>query len=134
MELSQLYNIADENDIQVYHYDLSPVKSMSLPGVIGIDANYLTSNIEEKECLAHELGHCMLGAFYTGSSPLELRAQKEHRANRWAIEKLVPYSELLDACKNGICEIWELSEYFNVSHEFMTKVVKKYENLLKDAY
>ena len=128
MNLSQLYNIADNNKIQVYHYDLSPIKSMSVPGVIGIDANFIKTNADEKEQLAHELGHCMLGAFYTGSSPLELRAQKEYRANKWAIEKLIPFAELIEACKSGIIEIWELAEYFGVSEALVKSAFKLYES------
>ena len=101
---------------------------MSVPGAIGIDANFVKTNTDEKEQLAHELGHCMLGAFYTGSSPLELRAQKEYRANKWAIEKLIPFAELFEACKNGIIEIWDLAEYFEVSETFVKNAFTLYES------
>ena len=81
MTLAQLYNIADQNAVAVYHFPLRYVKSMSVPGNIGIDADQIETETEEQSLLAHELGHCIKYAFYTGSSSLELRAQKEYRAN-----------------------------------------------------
>ena len=49
MNLNQLYNIADNNNIQVYHYELNPIKSMCVPGAIAIDTNIVKTNTEEKE-------------------------------------------------------------------------------------
>lgn len=130
MKLNELYDIADNNNISVYHYELNPVKSMSVPGAIGIDTDCIETTLEEKEHLAHELGHCMLGAFYTVISPYELKSQKEYKANRWATQKLVPFPELLDALKNGIAELWELAEYFEVSEDTIKNAFTLYESKL----
>ena len=130
LTLTQLYTIADTNNIPVYHFPLYPLKSMSVPGAIGIDANQLKSHSEEKEQLAHELGHCIKNAFYTGNSPYELRAQKEYRADKWSIQHLIPFPKLLNALHNGITEIWELAEYFEVSENLIKKSLKLYESKL----
>ena len=130
MTLNQLYNIADKNNISVYHFPLSPVKSMSVPGNIGIDVNQVETLAEEKESFAHELGHCMKNAFYTGKSSYELRSQKEYRADKWAVQTLLPYNELLIALKKGITEIWEIAEYFDVTENIVKKALKIYESKL----
>lgn len=114
MELTKLYEIADKNDISVYHFPLSPIRSMSVPGSIGIDADLLSSSPEEKELLAHELGHCMRNAFYTGKSDFQLRGQCEAKANKWEVETLIPFDELKCALLDGCCEKWEIAEYFEV--------------------
>lgn len=130
MTLVQLYDIADQNDIAVYHFPLYPVKSVSVPGTIGIDADQVENDTEEKHLLAHELGHCIKYAFYTGNSTLELRAQKEYRANKWAVEALIPLDDLSDALENGITEIWELAEYFNASEHMIEFALRLYEESL----
>lgn len=130
MKLNELYNIADENNISVYHFPLYPLKSISVPGNIGIDADRISTSQEEKECLAHELGHCIKYAFYTGSSPYELRSQKEYRADKWAIKHLVPYHLLVRAVKKGITTVWELAEHFEVSEEIIKKALKLYSEKL----
>lgn len=130
MTLIQLYDIADQNKIAIYHYPLHPIKSASVPGTIGMDADQIKNNIEEKEVLAHELGHCIKYAFYTGHSPLELRAQKECRANKWAAVNLVPFNELMDALNNGVVEIWELAEHFEVSEDTIRQAACFYEEKL----
>lgn len=130
LTLTDLYDIADSNNVSVYHFPLYPLKSISTPGNIGIDVDQIKTSIDEKEHLAHELGHCMKYAFYTGSSPYELRSQKEYRANKWAIEHLVPYHLLVTTIKNGLVSSWELSEYFGVSESFMKKALDFYSNKL----
>lgn len=125
-DLYDLYNIADNNKIEVYHYPLYPLKSMSTYDAIGIDADQMETTTDEKECLAHELGHCMTGSFYNIHT-LETRDRMEYRANRWAIRQVLPFDDLEKAFENGITEIWELAEYFEVSEEFIQKAVSLYE-------
>lgn len=127
MTLIQLYNIAEQNDISVYHFQLNPIKSMSIPETIGIDADQLNNTTEEKELLAHELGHCIKRSFYTGSSSLELRSKMEYSANKWAVQNLIPYQDLIEALEHGITEIWDLSEYFEVSDDLIIMAFNLYE-------
>lgn len=71
------------------------------------------------------MGHCETGAFYNEHS-LELRSRMEYRADKWAIKKLVPENELIEAFEEGILEIWELAEHFGVTEEFMIKACEFY--------
>ncbi len=130
MDLIGLYKIADENGISVYHFPLSPIKSMSVPGSIGIDADMLETTRDEKELLAHELGHCMRNAFYTGRSDFQLRGQCEAKANKWEVETLIPFDELEIALKDGCCEKWEIAEYFDVPETVVELASKLYEDRL----
>ena len=72
---------------------------------------------QRKVHLAHEIGHCMTGAFYRPYSPLESRSRCEYKANKWMIERLLPKKDLLEAFEKGIVEVWELAEHFDVPEE-----------------
>lgn len=133
MTLNALYDIAEKNNICVYHFDLSPIESMSVPGYIGIDADLIQNTTDEKEKLAHELGHCIRGAFYTGSSPYELRTQKEYRATKWEIQTLIPFREFYTALDAGITTPWELAEYFEVPEKLIHSALKLYEAKIINA-
>ena len=64
--------------------------------------------------------------FYNVYSELSLKSQQEYRANIATIKKLVPRDELIEAIHAGLFEHWELSEYFEVSDEFMVKAMEYY--------
>lgn len=74
----------------------------------------------------HEIGHCATGCTHKVSSQLDLIAKHEYKANRWAIEKYVPFEQLNLAMSNGYTEIWQLSEYFDLSEEFIKKAISYY--------
>ena len=128
--LLDLYYIADQEGIVVDCFDLKKREALSLmdDGVcyIAIDPFKLTSNLDEKAKLAHELGHCMTGSFYNEYAPLDERDRNEARANRWAIKQIVPFDALNDAVTNGVQELCELAECFDVSEEFIRQAIDYY--------
>lgn len=91
-----------------------------------MDPFEIETTAEERVHLAHELGHCETGSFYNAYSSLEIRAQKEIRADRWAFSRLVPICELNSVIESGIDELWDLAEYFDVTEDFMLKAVEYY--------
>ncbi len=95
---------------------------------IGIDDTAMQTKAEERVHLAHELGHCMTGAFYSVYSPLCNRGKCERIANNYAIKELVDEVELREVIKgyDGNISIWELSEHFDVTEDFMRKAVEYY--------
>ena len=127
MKLEELYETADENSIDIYYYPLCHMVSVSMPNVVAIDVDNIDTIAEEKECLAHELGHCMTGSFYTIDT-LETRGRMEARANRWAVKKLLPFSELNEAVISGIYETWDLAEYFELPESFIKTALDYYLN------
>ena len=129
MELNALYRYADYRGIHIDCYDFSHMPSISMPDkdtcYIGINPVFINSHSEEKVILAHELGHCSTGSFYNRYATLDIRLKHEHRADKWAIKKLVPKNELKEAFKR-CTNRWELSEYFEVTEDFMQKALDYY--------
>ncbi len=128
--LLDLYNEAEEKYIDVDYFPTRSLVSFSTSeNLIAIDVDKLESNREEKVHLAHEMGHCVTGSFYNIYSPLDIRQRHENRADRWAIKRLIPRKHLIEAFKEGITEIWELAEYFEVTEGFMRKAIEYYKNI-----
>lgn len=127
MELTELYQLADNNNIDVYYYPLYPVISMSVPDAIGMDVDNIETTAKEKAVLAHELGHCMTGSFYTIST-IDNRGRMEERANRWAIKTLLPFSKLNEAVVGGIYETYDLADYFDLPESFIKTALNYYLN------
>lgn len=128
IDLLELYRIADQEGITVDCFELAKKESLSMMDhdgecFIAIDPLKLTSSDDEKAKLAHELGHCVTGSFYNRHAACDVRQKHENRADKWAIQNLVPASELNAAVADGRTEIWDLAEYFGVTEEFMTKAV-----------
>jgi len=126
--LKELYRIADQQNITVDLFPLGKRQALSLMEQTGecyiaIDPSKLTSEADERNKLAHELGHCCTGAFYNRYSHYDCRKRQENRADRWAVQQLIPADDLDEAIALGCTEIWQLAEYFSVSEEFIRKAV-----------
>lgn len=139
--LLELYQIAEQEGIQIDCFDLQKWESLSIMDddgdcYIAINPLKLASSVDETVKLGHELGHCITGSFYNQYASCDVRQKHENRANKWEIEQLIPKEELDKAIGEKIVEVWELAEYFGVSEEFMRKAVcwYKYGNLSVDAY
>jgi len=126
----ELDNIAHNEGIEILEYRCPKNGSMSHMTkqgncYIGIDS----TNKSEQEITvhkAHELGHCMTGAFYNKYSKFDLISKHEYRANKWAIKKLIPKDELIETVESGYTETWQLAEYFEVTEEFIIQALKFY--------
>lgn len=141
MDLMGLYHIAENGDITVDCFELKKREALSFMEndgscYIAIDPFKLTSNLDEKMKLGHELGHCMTGSFYNEFATCDMRKKHENRADKWAIKQLVPVEELDCAVANGYDTIPDLADYFNVTEDFMRKVVclYTYGNLASELY
>lgn len=124
VDLMGLYRLADENGITVDAFPLRTREALSIMDrdgscYIAIDPTKLRSPRDETAKLAHELGHCRTGSFYNQWATCDVRKKHENRADKWAIEHLVPREELQEAVTAGFSDLWSLSEYFSVSEEFM---------------
>lgn len=132
MTLNNLYDLASTKDITVATMPLPYLKGVStvINGdyYIGLNCTETKNTVEEKEVLAHEMGHCITGAFYNVYSPYDIKARHEGKADKWAIRKLIPLHELKYAINSGFTEFWELAEYFEVPERFLIKALKFYED------
>jgi Zn-dependent peptidase ImmA (M78 family) len=126
--LTDLYRKAEELDIRVIQFPMASLRAVSTPdNFIGIDPDKLEDR-EELVCLAHEMGHCATGSFYTSDATMLDRTRQEQRADRWAIRQLVPLEELKNLLRSGVHRWDEAAEHFQVTEEFMRKAVAFYRD------
>ena len=127
-----LYGIAERRGHVVVCESLTETPSFSLQTnkrcYIAIDQRLNVQ--QEREALAHELGHCEYGGFYNRYSKYDIRAKAERRADKWAFARLVPYGRLMQAVRHGITEVWDLAELFDVSCEFMQRAIAYYKTAI----
>lgn len=140
-DLQALYRLAAQLNIPVDYFPMRKREALALMSTdgtcaIAIDPHKLQSESDERNKLTHELGHCCTGSFYNQFSDFDCRQRHENRADKWAIEQLIPVEELDDAVAGGCTEIWELAEHFQVSEDFMRKAVCWYThgNLAQELY
>lgn len=131
METLKLYQIAEERGIKVENFSLPKTGSVcvSINGsfLIALDEK-LNTRAEERVRLAHEIGHCENLAFYNINASADVRGKHESKANRWAINALVPEEKYYEALKMGYTDIHSLAEHFEVTEDFMKKAAEHYEN------
>lgn len=127
-----LYGIAERRGHVVVCESLTETPSFSLQTnkrcYIAIDQRLNVQ--QEREALAHELGHCEYGGFYNRYSRYDIRAKAERRADKWAFARLVPYGRLMQAVRHGVTEVWDLAELFDVSCEFMHRAIAYYKTAI----
>ena len=130
--MNNLFQIARQAGVTVEYCHIPINESMSVEDPCGdfvlLDYGLISSGAKEKTHLAHELGHCVTGSFYNRYSGLDVRQRHEIRADKWAIEKLIPREDFDQAVAEGYTELWELAEHFEVSEDFMKKAVCWYKN------
>ena len=141
VELSELHQIAEQQNIPVYHFPLSKVGSVSVMDAagqccIGLDLPHRRTRNELRVRLAHELGHCVTGSFYNRYSPADIRKLHENRADKFAVRTLIPEAALHEAVSEGCTEPWELADRFGVDEAFLKKAVCLYThgNLATELY
>lgn len=140
MQTQELYQIAEDDRIPIFVLPIPESGSMCIQTergcYIGLDDDVLESEASQRVHLAHELGHCITGAFYNRWAARDLRQKHEDRANRWAIQRLISQAELDQAVTDGYTSVWQLAEYFNVTEDFMRKAICWYThgNLAANLY
>lgn len=134
METKALYKLAEQENITIDHVPLHHTKALSLMDedgdcFVALDPGQMQTDAEERVCLAHELGHCMRGAFYNRYSAIDCKSRHERRANVWMYRRLVSEDALHKAVMEGYVEIWELAEYFDLPQKVMEEIVCYYEGI-----
>ena len=101
-----------------------------------LDREELKTEAEEKTAVLHESGHYVTGATHEVSSPFDLVAKHEHKADKWAVERALSVDELDEAVADGHTELWDLAEHIGVTEMIMKKVVcwYTYGNLSAELY
>ncbi len=131
METQELYDLAKQENIPVWSFSLPETRSMSVmtaEGIchIGMDPSLRDGGPQERVHLSHELGHCLTGSFYNIYAAVDCRQKHENKANKWAVQALIPVDDLDEAIAQGCTEVWELAERFQVTEELVRKAVCYY--------
>lgn len=129
--MKSAWQYAAEHQIEVDWLPLCSLDALSVEYdngtcAIAINPDRIQSSADENTKLAHELGHCLYGGFYSAVTPLYIREKHEYKANVWAVQFLIPWDELYKAVHNGITQRWELAEYFSVTEVFMNLALEYY--------
>ena len=118
MDLSVLYRDAQSLNARIYPYEIgfAGAATIEVAGRYGIfvDFDCLGSLQEFKAALAHELGHCATGCTHRVSSPYDLVSRHEYKADRWAIQRYLPFEDMQNAVSAGYTEPWQLSDFFEL--------------------
>ena len=101
--------------------------SMENEGLYGDGCVWINKNMSDarKACiLAEEIGHyeTSIGDILDQRNPNN--EKQEHKARRWAFEKMISYEEILKAKKSGCRYTWEFAEYLDLDEEFVVEALK----------
>ena len=130
--LDDLFRFADTQQIEIIPYGDMQLEAMSLMDedgscYVAINPHRVTSAVDKKAKVAHELGHCATGAFYSVYAPQDLRARHENRADKWSIRKLIPREDLEAAINAGHVAPWDLADLFDVPEVLMCRAITWYK-------
>lgn len=140
MKTAKLLQEAQDSDIPIMYLSIPQNGSMCVQTdkkcYIGMDYGVLEDEATRRVHLAHELGHCKTGAFYNRWAACDVRQKHENRADKWAIEEMIPEAEYREALEAGCTEVWDLAERFNVTEDFARKAACWYThgNLAVESY
>ncbi len=106
--------------------NLSSVMALSFEdGEIIINPDKLRNPKEVCDILCHEAGHFITGSFYKLDDFYSSKLKSEGRAWSAAIERYIPYPELLALLKDGLSE-FEISEHFGITGNMLNFAYRYY--------
>ena len=127
-DIREIWKVCEQENITVDSVSCPRCGSFSVmvDGLCFIALDCALPERQVKEHAAHEVGHCVKGAFYNISSPLDVVSQHEYRADKWAIEKLVPRDQLIGQIRKNNDSLYLLAEHFGVTEDFIRKACLHY--------
>lgn len=131
-DVEEFYMEILNNDIDVINFVFqnNKVGAMSVCNnfnqyLIAIDEKSCDSSADVKSKLYHEFGHCKTDAFYNLFSPNQVKQKCEYRADRYVAQNKITKEKIEYASKKeGCTEAWEFAEYFNVTVDYMKRILK----------
>ena len=112
MNLTELYNLADNNNIDIENWKMKKTKARIISNedtCIFVDYSQIHSYIEEKEILAEELGHYKYEAYYTLLDDKNFIDKQEYKAEKWKALNLCPFKSILSLFKERNNKLYRYS-------------------------
>lgn len=127
MTYQKLLERAVENDIEVMEdCEIGRLKGLYFDNTIILSKDIKDHN--EKKCiLCEEIGHYYFTQGNILNQNEHLNRVQELKARRWAYKQLVKIDYLIDAFFEGIRNIYQLSNYLEVTEEFLKEAIKYYK-------
>ena len=130
MSIDEVYKKIQENGIEIAHFGLPNIKSVSVEAdnKYGIFINHeeIEDSDEEFIVATHEYGHCMTGSTHPPYSPLDIVSKHEYRADQKAVLDFLPIERIKMAIKDGCQMAYEFAEYLDVPEQFVIKAFRHY--------
>jgi len=127
----QLVLYAETCGIRIEYWDFAPPlealywSTPEIHPVIGLTRDLFSSRAHFRTVLAEELGHHFTSShdglpktFYHYRDRIKV-SREEYRALKWAAKFLISKDSLKEVVANGLREIWELAEYFEVDESLV---------------
>lgn len=131
-KLLELYQKLCDAGVSFFTWDIEDkaATTIEMAGryAVFMDFDCICTRKKELAVLAHEGGHIMTGATHRICSPYDLIAKHEYKADKWAVQEVIPKDKLDAAVAEGYTDLWDLAEKFNVPEDFMRKAICWYEN------
>lgn len=130
--LTKVYNDLLARNVQMfagdYNIGSADACTVKLSGNFGLFLNIgkIHSLRQEKEAVVHEWAHIVSDATYGVDAPEAVRHKAEETARREELKELLPFDEMRGVVQSGVTQIFELSEYFNVSEEKVSEAIEYY--------
>ena len=130
--IENLYRIIDDHNIKLIEKDLTSIdpalKGLYFDNFILLDKNIDT--VAERACiLAEEIGH----HFTTIGDILDTsdlhKEKEEEKSRRWASKLLIEPLRLIDAFNAGVGSRWELSQFLDLTEEFIEESLLHFKKL-----
>ncbi|WP_371106718.1 ImmA/IrrE family metallo-endopeptidase, partial [Staphylococcus sp. HMSC62D11] len=103
-------------------YNLS---GLTLDHYIFINSNH--SKSKQLETLAEEIAHTQITYGDIRNQNNLLNRKYELKARRLSYEILMPLSEIIEAYKQGVQNMYELADFFEVSEGFVQQCIRHYK-------
>lgn len=141
--LNDLYNYAAKKNIKIKKYHFNGDKhwkghciyNNSNNCMIFLNDN-IKDNVQEKCTLAHEIGHFKKGILQNNILSSEyrdrlLRSINDYRANKWAIDKLIPFEDFKRYLDSNYSK-YEVANELEVTEDLLDIAYFIYEPYLKN--
>lgn len=119
-----LYNLKSE--VKAAYYNAA---SLSGPVIVLNKKRDIMTSYEGNGLKAHELGHHHSSCGNLLEMPRRLQIKYETMADRWALRRVMPIHQLIAAYIAGARSMEDLSDYLEISPEFIARGLECYEHI-----